>query len=222
MATAFANHASVALDLAEARRDQQRVLLLEDRARIARDLHDHVIQQVFAAGLLIQATSSDIHDPVAVAALEEVVDNLDEAIKQIRVSIFQLLPAAPGGLRSAVMDVVAEVQPVLPMAPRVDLDGPLDSVATADLARDVTAVVREGLSNVARHARATVVQLSVFATTNRLTVTISDDGSGLGDVARRSGLDNMRRRAEDRHGSMVVAEVPDLGGTTLVWTVPVG
>ena len=222
MATTFANHASVALELAEARRDQERVVLLEDRTRIARDLHDHVIQQLFAAGLLIQATSSDVHDPVAVAALREVVDHLDEAIKQIRVSIFQLQPPAPGGLRSAVMDVVAEVQPALPIVPRVDLDGPLDSVTTADLARDVTAVVREGLSNVARHASATVVQLSVFATTSRLTVTISDDGTGLGDVARRSGLDNMRRRAEERNGSMVVAEVPDLGGTTLVWTVPVG
>jgi signal transduction histidine kinase len=221
MATTFANHASIALELAEARRDQQRVLLLEDRARIARDLHDHVIQQVFAAGLLIRATSSEIHDPVAVAALQEVIDNLDDAIKQIRVSIFQLQPAAPGGLRSAVMGVVAEVQPALPIAPRVDLDGPLDSVGTAELARDVTAVVREGLSNVARHASATVVQLSVFATTNRLTVTISDDGTGLGDVTQRSGLENMRRRAENRNGSMVVAEVPDLGGTTLVWTVPI-
>jgi signal transduction histidine kinase len=197
------------------------VLLLEDRARIARDLHDHVIQQVFAAGLLVQATSADIDDPVAGAALREVVDHLDDAIKQIRVSIFQLQPGAPVGLRSAIMGVVAEVQPALSIVPRVELDGPLDSVATADLARDVTAVVRESLSNVARHASATVVQLSVFATMNRLTVTISDDGTGLGEVARRSGLDNMRRRAEDRNGSMVVAEVPDLGGTTLVWTVPI-
>lgn len=221
MATTFANHASVALELAEARRDQQRVLLLEDRARIARDLHDHVIQQVFAAGLVIQATVASVHEPASVTALQEVVDHLDDAIKQIRVSIFQLQPPVPGGLRSAVMDVVAELQPALPISPRVELDGPLDSVATADLVRDVTAVVREGLSNVARHASATTAQLSVFATTNRLTVTISDDGTGVGDAARRSGLDNMRRRAEDRNGSMVTAEVPDLGGTTLVWTVPI-
>ena len=221
MATTFANHASVALELAEARRDQQRVLLLEDRARIARDLHDHVIQQVFAAGLVVQATASSVHDPASVQALQEVVDHLDEAIKQIRVSIFQLQPPVQGGLRAAVMDVAAELQPALGFAPRVDLDGPLDSVATADIVRDVTAVVREGLSNVARHASAATAQLSIFATTNRLTVTISDDGTGVGDAARRSGLDNMRLRAEDRNGSMAIAEVPDLGGTTLVWTVPI-
>jgi signal transduction histidine kinase len=221
MATTFANHAAVALELAEARRDQDRVLLLEDRARIARDLHDHVIQQVFAAGLVVQATASSIHDATSVKALQEVVDHLDDAIKQIRVSIFQLQPPVPGGLRAAVMDVVTELQPAIGYAPRIDLDGPLDSVATADLVRDVTAVVREGLSNVARHASATTAQLSVFATTTRLTVTISDDGSGVGDGTRRSGLDNLRRRAEDRNGSMAIAEVPDLGGTTLVWTVPI-
>jgi signal transduction histidine kinase len=119
------------------------------------------------------------------------------------------------------MDVVGEIHPTLGFSPRVDLDGPLDSVATTDLVRDVTAVVREGLSNVARHASATTAQLSVFATTTRLTVTISDDGTGVGDGTRRSGLDNMRRRAEERNGSMAIAEVPDLGGTTVVWTVPI-
>jgi signal transduction histidine kinase len=221
LATTFANQASVALELAQARRDQQRVLLLEDRARIARDLHDHVIQQVFAAGLVVQATAASVTDSSSVKALEEVVKHLDDAIKQIRVSIFQLEPPVPGGLRAAVMDVVSELQPALGFAPRVELDGPLDSVATADLVRDVTAVVREGLTNVARHASATTAQLSVFATTTRLTVTISDDGVGLGDVTRRSGLDNMRRRAEDRDGSMAIAEVPDLGGTSLVWMVPI-
>ena len=221
MATTFANHASLALELAEARRDQQRVLLLEDRARIARDLHDHVIQQIFAAGLVVQATASRLRDASAVTGLQEVVSNLDEAIKQIRVSIFQLQPSVPGGLRAAVMDVVTDVQPGLGIDPRVDLDGPLDSVATADLVSDVTAVVREALVNVARHASASTVVLSVHATSARLTVTVSDDGRGVGEASRRSGLDNMRQRAESRNGSMVIAEVPDLGGTTLVWTVPI-
>jgi signal transduction histidine kinase len=221
MATTFASHASVALELAEARTDQQRVLLLEDRARIARDLHDHVIQQVFAAGLVVQATASRLADATAIDALQEVVGNLDDAIKQIRVSIFQLQPPTPGGLRAAVMNVVADVQSGLGLEPRVDLDGPLDSVATADLVRDVTAVLREGLINVARHASATAVALNLHATSSRLTVTISDDGVGMGDADRRSGLDNMRERAEHRNGSMVIAEVPDLGGTTLVWTVPI-
>ncbi len=222
MATSFASHASTALELAEARRDQERVLLLEDRARIARDLHDHVIQQLFAAGLMVQATAAHLGAERDVAALSDVVTSLDEAIKQIRVSIFQLQPSSTTGLRSAVLDVVGEVRPALGLDPRLDLDGPLDSLSTDDLVRDVTAVVREALTNVAKHANATSAQLSIHATTSQLTVTVSDDGAGMSDPMRRSGLDNMRRRAEDRHGSMVVAEVPDLGGTTLVWTVPIG
>jgi signal transduction histidine kinase len=222
MATSFASQASTALELAEARRDQQRVLLLEDRARIARDLHDHVIQQLFAAGLMVQATTAHLDAERDVAALSDVVTSLDEAIKQIRVSIFQLQPSSMTGLRSAVLGVVGEVRPALGLDPRLDLDGPLDSLSTDDLVRDVTAVVRESLTNVAKHAHATAAQLSIHATTSQLTVTISDDGCGMTDTTRCSGLENMRRRAEDRHGSMVVAEVPDLGGTTLVWTVPIG
>ncbi len=221
MATTFANHASVALELVEARRDQQRVLLLEDRARIARDLHDHVIQQIFAAGLVVQATASRLEGVADVTVLQDVVSHLDDAIKQIRVSIFQLQPPASAGLRSSVMDVVSEVRPGLGFDPTIDLDGPIDSVCGEDLSSDVTAVVREALTNVAKHAEARSAHLSLHATTSQLTVTISDDGHGMGPVSRISGLDNMRRRAEDRAGSMVLAEVPDLGGTTIVWTVPI-
>jgi signal transduction histidine kinase len=221
MATTFSNHASTALELAEARRDQERVLLLEDRARIARDLHDHVIQQLFAAGLMVQATAAHLEGERDVATLSDVVTSLDEAIKQIRISIFQLQPAASTGIRSAVLDVVGEVRPALGFDPRLDLDGPLDSLSTDDLVRDVTAVVREALTNVAKHARATAVQLSVHATTAQLTVTISDNGRGIGNPERSSGLENLRCRADERHGSMTVAERPDPGGTTLVWTVPI-
>ena len=221
MATGFAGAASVALELAEARRHEERVLLLEDRARIARDLHDHVIQQVFAAGLVLQASVQRLQDSTDVSALEAVVGNLDEAIRQIRVSIFQLQPPSSAGLRGALMDVVSEVRPLLGFDPRLDFDGPIDSVSSEELARDAIAVVREALTNTAKHAQAGALQLSVHATSSRLTITVSDDGRGTGEIARRSGLDNLRRRAEARHGSMVLAEVPDLGGTTLVWTVPI-
>jgi signal transduction histidine kinase len=221
MATAFAASASVALELAEGRRHEERVLLLEDRARIARDLHDHVIQQVFAAGLVLQAIVQRLRGTADVTQLESVVGNLDEAIRQIRVSIFQLQPPSGAGLRGAVMDVVNEVRPALGFDPRLDFDGPIDSVSSEDLARDVVAVVREALTNAAKHAGAEALQLSMHATSTQLTITVSDDGCGMGETSRRSGLDNLRRRAEGRHGSMVVAEVPDLGGTTLVWTVPI-
>ncbi len=222
MATTFSNHASTALELAEARRDQERVLVLEDRARIARDLHDHVIQQLFAAGLMVQATTTHLDSERDVATLSDVVTSLDQAIKQIRISIFQLQPASATGIRSAVLDVVGEVRPALGFDPRLDLDGPLDSLSTDELIRDVTAVVREGLTNVAKHARATAAQLSIHATTAQLTVTINDNGGGMGATSRSSGLDNLRSRAEDRRGSLVVADLPAPGGTTLVWTVPIG
>jgi signal transduction histidine kinase len=220
MATTFATHASVALELADARRDQQRVLILEDRARIARDLHDHVVQQLFASGLMIQATAGHLTEERDAAALQSVVDALDDAIRQIRNLIFQLRPPNSRGLRSDILDVVAEVRPVLRCNPRIDFDGPVDSVSREDVAVDVTAVVREALTNVGKHADAASVVVTVHATTSQLTVTVSDDGQGMGESDRRSGLDNMRRRAEERNGSMALAEIPDLGGTTLVWSVP--
>ncbi|WP_151083544.1 GAF domain-containing protein [Nocardioides cynanchi] len=220
MATTFATHASVALELADARRDQQRVLLLEDRARIARDLHDHVVQQLFAAGLMIQATAAHLTDERDSSALKGVVGAMDDAIRQIRRLIFQLSPPSASSLRSQILDVVSEVRPVLGCEPRIDFDGPIDSLSSEDVAVDATAVVREALTNVGKHAGASTVVLTVHATTSQLTLTVSDDGCGLGEDGRRSGLENMRRRAEDRNGSMVLAEIPDLGGTTLVWSVP--
>lgn len=221
MATTFANHASIALELADARKDQQKVLLLEDRARIARDLHDHVIQQLFAAGMTIQGTASTIGEGRHVAALEGVVRGLDEAIRQIRVSIFQLRPSATG-LKSAVLDVVNEVRPTLDLDPQVAFEGPVDTLSgggTGQLTNDVVAVVREALTNVARHAHAHSVQLGIQARANRLTVTVTDDGTGVGATERRSGLDNMRLRAEARRGTLAL-EPGTPSGTTLVWSVP--
>ena len=93
-------------------------------------------------------------------------------------------------------------------------------MSSQDVAVDVTAVVREALTNVGKHAHASTVAVTVHATTSQLTLTVSDDGEGMGESDRRSGLDNMRRRAEERNGSMALAEIPDLGGTTLVWSVP--
>jgi signal transduction histidine kinase len=219
MATTFAGTASVAIELAEARRHEQRVLLLEDRARIARDLHDHVIQQVFAAGLVLQATVQRLGDTADTAGLRQVIVNLDAAIRQIRISIFQLHPPVDAGLRSSVMDLVEELRRLLGVDPRVSTEGPVDAVTSEELAGDVIAVVREALTNVAKHAHATAVDLSVRASTSELTVSVIDDGQGVGGSSRRSGLDNLRRRAEARHGSMKVADAP-AGGTALFWSVP--
>ncbi|MFC4786679.1 sensor histidine kinase [Nocardioides sp. MAHUQ-72] len=219
LASAFANHASIALELVEARRDQQRMLLLEDRARIARDLHDHVIQQLFAAGMGIQGVAAGLDERRA-AQLEEVVSRVDEAIRQIRSSIFQLTPHRFGGhLRNAVMDVATEVTPALGFSPEVSFSGPVDILSDPELTGDVSAVIREALTNVARHARASRAQVSVTGTTDEMTVTVTDDGVGLSNTERRSGLANLRRRAERRSGSLSIEDRAP--GTRIVWRASV-
>ena len=221
MATTFANHASVALELVEARRDQQRVLLLEDRARIARDLHDHVIQQIFAAGLVVQATASRLEGLTDVSVLQDVVSHLDDAIKQIRVSIFQLQPPVSAGLRSSVIDVVCEVRPGLGFDPHLDLDGPIDSVCGEDLSRDVTAVVREALTNVAKHATPTRPTSPCTPPARSSPSPSATTGAGWARSPGSAGWTTCAAAPRTAQGSMVLAEVPDLGGTTLVWTVPI-
>lgn len=220
MAASYANQASIAWELADARRDQQRVLLLEDRARIARDLHDHVIQQLFAAGIKIQATASHVGGGDG-QTLEGVVDNIDQAIRQIRTSIFQLSPRE-GGLRSAILDVVGEFRSTLGFSPHVGFEGPVDTISNPELASDVTAVVREALSNIARHANATRVDLVVRVVSEDLVLTVSDNGTGLGTPDRRSGLSNLESRAEARGGTLTLSEGADAVGTTLEWQVPYG
>ena len=158
-ALTFAGHVSLALEVASRQRDQERIQLLEERARIARDLHDHVIQQLFAAGMTVQGVTASLADRPEAEMLDRVVDLVDDAVGQIRTSIFQLRaqPHDLHGLRSAVLATVAEVRPALGFAPHVRFEGPLDAVSDAELTSDVRAVVRESLSNVARHARASRV-----------------------------------------------------------------
>ena len=240
-ALTFAGHVSLALEVATRQRDQERIQLLEERARIARDLHDHVIQQLFAAGMTVQGVTASLGDGPQAELLDRVVDLVDDAVGQIRTSIFQLRaqPRDPEGLRTGVLAAVAEVRPALGFAPHVRFEGPVDAVSDAELTRDVQAVVRESLSNVARHAHASVVTLTVAAQDGRLSVTVLDDGIGLdegddGDgVRRRSGLANLESRARERGGAMRLsgsragrtAPISGAGnaarsGTTVSWWVP--
>jgi signal transduction histidine kinase len=222
MATNFAYQASVALELADGRRDAQRMELFEDRARIARDLHDHVIQQLFASGMTLQGAALASGDSPAVELIERVVDNIDDAIKQIRTSIFQLRPHTMlgAGLRAGVLDVVAEVTPSLGHDPHVHFVGPVDAVSSEELATEVAAVVRESLTNVAKHAQADRTEVAVSVSGKVLTVTVEDNGVGLGATTRRSGLDNLRHRAESRSGTFQ-AETGEGGtGTRVTWQVP--
>ncbi|WP_204912754.1 GAF domain-containing protein [Microlunatus spumicola] len=215
----FAAQAAIAMELAEARAAQQRLVVLQDRERIARDLHDHVIQRLFAAGLTLEGLAGSLDAPAA-ARLVSVVEDLDVTIRQIRNLIFRLQPVPTGRtLRSAVLEVVAEAAPVLGSEPDVAFVGPVDTVADEALVDDVVAVVREALSNVVRHARARHVALTVSATAAELAVVVSDDGRGAGGVARRSGLDNLAQRAA-RHGGTSGLSAGPTGGTELRWVVP--
>lgn len=225
-ALTFAGHVSLALELASRHRDQERIQLLEERARIARDLHDHVIQQLFAAGMTVQGVTTSLADRPEAEMLDRVVDLVDDAVGQIRTSIFQLRaqPHDADGLRSSVLAMVAEVRPALGFAPHVRFEGPLDALSDTELTGDVRAVVRESLSNVARHASATRVTLTVAADEAGLTVTVTDDGVGFGAqperLERRSGLANLGDRARQRGGSMTVTSAEPGTGTTVSWWVP--
>jgi signal transduction histidine kinase len=221
MATSFANHAALAIELADARAEQQRAAMLDERDRIAADLHDHVIQRLFAAGLSLQSVAMKLgHGPVSDRILSTIQD-LDATISQIRTSIFELhdLPRAdPAGLRARLLDVASDAARALGFEPVVRFEGPVDTLP-GDLAEDLVAVAREALSNVARHARAGTAEIEVSARGAQVCLAVHDDGIGLSPGSRSSGLTNMRRRAK-RHGGIldVAARVPH--GTTVTWSIP--
>jgi len=221
MAAGFANHAAVAVELAEARAEKQRAAMHDERERIAADLHDHVIQRLFAAGLSLQALATTLGPGRAADRIVSTVADLDNTISQIRTSIFRLQQtprAQRQGLRARLLDVVAAEAPALGFDPAVRFAGPLDTLHE-DVADDLVAVLREALSNIARHAHARAAEVDLSAGTTLITLDVHDDGIGLGPTARRSGLANLRRRAEHHGGSLTLAPRRPTG-TTLTWTIP--
>ena len=219
LSESFAAQAAIALELADARADQQRLALLEDRERIARDLHDHVIQRLFAAGLSLEGVAGRAGGATA-ARLGSVADDLDAVIRQIRTLIFRLQPSGTApSVRSVVLDAAQRAAAVLGVEPEVETSGPVDTVADPYLVEDVAAVAREALSNVVRHASARHVRVSVSATADELSVVVTDDGRGPGGTARRSGLRNLDQRAR-RYGGRCELEAPASGGAVLRWTIP--
>lgn len=221
VATTFAGHAAVALELSDARSDQQKMLLLEDRDRIARDLHDHVIQRLFAAGLSVQSVANSVGEAATRERLARVIEDVDDTIRQIRTTIFELRGSTVvgGTIRTRLLDVVGDARPMLGFDPHVRFGGPVDSAVPEDLVDDVTAVLREALTNVARHAQAKSAIVEITATVSRIDVSIEDDGIGMSGGAARSGLANLEYRATEHGGSLDVLPAPD-GGTQVRWSVP--
>ena len=217
---AFAGQAAVALELGDRRRDAERLVLLEDRDRIAKDLHDTVIQRLFATAMTLMAALKITDKREVAVRVQRAVDDLDDTIRQIRSSIFALQTSADEeSLRSRIHALVDDAAGQLGFAPSIRLDGLLDTAVDDEIGEHLLAVAREALSNVARHARATETAVVIDVGDDDLTLRVEDNGVGIPKDGRRSGLRNMADRAEklggecttrDRHG----------GGTVLVWRVP--
>jgi PAS domain S-box-containing protein len=196
------------------------VAIADDRERIARDLHDNVIQRLFAAGLNIQAVVGATDDRVR-PRLESTIDSIDDTIRELRLAIFALQGSggAPGGLRGQILDVVSDAAAGLGFEPRLQFDGPVESIGD-DVAAQLVPTLREALSNVARHAAARSVQIVVSAG-DPVTLEVIDDGVGLTDTTPGAGhgLVNLGSRAEELGGTFEIVSEPR-GGVRLRWCVP--
>lgn len=218
--SAMALHASLVLDRELGEREHDLLMLLEDRDRIARDLHDLVIQRLFAVGLTLQGANRRAVLPEVVERLDGAVSELDQTIRDIRATIFQLRHRpGEGSFRADLRALVESYAPTLGLAPVLHLHGPLDAVADDETHSQVLMVVREALSNVVRHARAGSVEVTAVATADELSLTVVDDGVGIPPDAVESGLGNVRARAADRGGWVELSRV-EPHGTRLRWTVP--
>ena len=218
----FAAQATIALELAQRRRDAERTSVYEDRDRIARDLHDLVIQRLFATGMQLEGVVRLIEDPAAQTRVRQAVDDLDETIREIRSSIYALNHdphQESSSLRLRLLNAVDVAEELLGFAPSVRLSGMLDTAVPAPIAEHVTSVLREALSNVAKHAGASRVSVDVQAF-DEVVVRVVDDGVGLPvGAGRRSGLKNLAERAQLLGGSFEADRAP-AGGSELTWRVP--
>jgi len=220
MPAAFAEQAALALQVASMQADQARLAVFEDRDRIGRDLHDLVIQRLFAVGLALESAAR-LPDPGAVAdRISTAVDEIDETIRDIRRTIFEISSAHRSGrqLRRQVSDVVADATASLGLEPSVRLTGPVDSIVNPQIWEHLLATLREALSNVSRHAGAHSVDIDLRVEDD-VVLAVRDDGCGFTPGGRESGIRNIRHRAKTLGGSLVLRSEPGRG-TELTWTVP--
>jgi len=223
LVASFAAQAGVALELAARRADAEQLSVFEDRDRIARDLHDLVIQRLYATGMSLEGTMPLVMRPEVADRIRNAVDAMDDTIKDIRASIFALQArgaAREPALRAGILALVDEMATMLGFDPALRLGSGLDTRLTPEHAEQALAVLREALSNVARHAAATKVDVTVAVDEGHLAITVSDNGRGIQPGTRRSGLSNMTERARALHGDLIVSPGAS-GGTELVWRVPV-
>ncbi len=221
LAVAFAAQATVALELVRSQQRERRLQVQADRARIARDLHDHVVQRIFATALALDriGRSVEAESPELAARLAQRVDELDGTISRIRTSIFELQhqDASPEGVRHRLVEVVRSVVDGHGLRPDLRVHGEVEDLPP-ELVHDVVAAVRELVTNVVRHARAERVTVTVTVTDD-VRVQVADDGCGLPAITVRSGLANLADRAERRGGRLVASGGP--AGSEVEWTAPI-
>ncbi|WP_184729228.1 GAF domain-containing sensor histidine kinase [Saccharopolyspora phatthalungensis] len=218
--SSFADQAALALQRAEAQAARRELDVLADRDRIARDLHDHVIQRLFAIGMAMQGTQRRAKSPVVADRLTEHIDQLHEVIQDLRASIFDLQAATESevGFRTRVQRAITDVVGDSPIRFTVRMAGPLD-VLPPKLAEHAEAVVLEAVSNTVRHAHASELSVTI-SLDGRLTIDVTDNGIGIPDSVAHSGLRNLADRAAELGGRCVVERLPT-GGTSLRWSAPV-
>jgi len=217
----FAGQAALALERARAQEEREQLVVLEDRERIARDLHDVVIQRLFATGMQLQgAVTHTAGRPEATRRINAAVDDLDATIRDIRRSIFELRATVGTSLRTELHEAVSAAADTLGFRPVLDTSGPVDTAVPDDIAPELLAVLREALANVARHAGATTVRVSVRAAGNEVILQVEDDGVGMDPALARGGVVNMGERASDLGGSFEAGAGTGGRGTTVTWRVP--
>ncbi|GAA1544141.1 two-component system sensor histidine kinase [Streptomyces albidochromogenes] len=218
----FAGQAALAMELAERRRDAEQLALLADRDRIARDLHDLAIQRLFATGMTLQSAARLIGDASAAERVTRAVGDLDETIKIIRSTIFGLRAHDEGAgpsLRARAARAVGEAAITLGHPPHLSMEGLLDTDVPPHVADHVMAALQEALSNAAKHAQATRVEVTLQATGEEVVLTVADNGVGIPRGGRRSGLKNLTERAQSLDGALEIQR-PSEGGSRLVWRAP--
>lgn len=224
LAADFAGRASVALELGTARTDQERMLLFEERGRIARELHDRVIQLLFGTGLQLQSVLAALPPGRSADQVDAAIAGIDDALAQIRRVIFTLstssLPGPSTG-RRRLLELLVQLGTRLGIEPTLTFEGPVDGVVDDGLAEDLLAVVSEAVTNAVKHARAREVGVTVSADGRGLTVAVTNDGGPFVASQRRSGLANLDERARRRGGTMTIGAYGD-GGTRIRWRIPVG
>ncbi|MGX1669988.1 sensor histidine kinase [Streptomyces sp. NPDC055400] len=231
LATQFASQAALALMMAEAQRDRERLAVYEDRDRIARDLHDLVIQRLFATGMMLESAQRRSVVPEVQVGVGRAVDELDVTIQEIRTAIFALQqgPAeAPSGLRTRVLREINMAAVPLGFTPTHHFAGAVDTVVGELTGKNLIAALREALSNAFRHAEAARIDVVVDANVTLpdgqpgVRLTVADDGVGIPEGGRRSGLKNLKRRADSLGGDSWYGPGigEDGGGTTVIWQAP--